>query len=351
MTLSRYKKGCYLLRYVLSHGGRFASALLFGSAIVACSASPFAVQSGNSRLGLESVASLRTSELLAAGFGKAPSRHERPSGWMAPDAKRRRALIYWGNYTNSTITVYLAKGSNPPERGEITSGLSGPERLFVDDDRAVYATNLGNSTVTAYKRGATSPYLTLSDGVDTPTGLTVDAAGTVYCANLGNDSVTVYPRGQTAPSLTIPIEGAPEYLAIDRSDNLYVSYLGGSRGTGVVEFPYGATAGTDLGLDVSGAGALAVDRSGNIIIIDDYGLAIDIFPAGQTEPSRKISLGGGTAFGLSLNKKERKLYATVAVGGAFVVQQLEYPSGSAFTTKLETNAGGWPIAVSPDAVL
>lgn len=270
---------------------------------------------------------------------------------MEPDAKRRRALIYWGNYTNNTITVYLAKGSNPPERGQITSGLSSPERLFVDDDRALYATNLGNSTVTAYKRGATSPYLTISDGIGTPTGLTVDAAGTVYCGNLGNDSVTVYPRGLTTPSLTIPIAGAPEYLAVDRSDNLYVSYLGGSKGTGVVEFPPGSTTGTDLGLDVSGAGSLAVDRSGNIIIIDDYGLTIDVFPAGQTEPSRKISLGGATAFGLSLNKKERKLYATVAQGGAFVVQQLDYPSGTTFTTKLSTNAGSWPIAVSPDAVL
>jgi hypothetical protein len=339
-----------LPRHILSLAGRFASALLFGSAIAACSTSSLVAQSGDVRLGSDPVAGLRRSELLSEGFGKTPSRHEWSSGWMAPDAKRRRALIYWGNYTNNTITVYLAKGSNPPERGQITTGLSGPERLFVDNDRAVYATNLGNSTVTAYRRGATSPYLTISDGVNTPTGLTVDSAGTVYCANLGTDSVTVYPRGQTTPSLTIPIVGAPEYLAIDRTGNLYVSYLGGSRGTGVFEFAPGSTAGTDLGLDVSGAGALAVDRSGNIIIIDDYGLAIDIFPPGQTEPTRKLSLGGGTAFGLSLNKKERKLYATVIVGGAFIVQQLDYPSGTTITTKLETNAGSWPIAVSPDAV-
>ena len=294
---------------------------------------------------------LSRSRLLSEGFGGSSSHSPLSPGWIDPDGKRQRALIYWGNYNSSTITIYTAKGTNPPERGQITKGLSSPERLFVDSDRTLYATNLGNNTITAYKRRALTPSLTIGDGVNSPTGLTVDAAGTIYCANLGNDTVTVYPRSQTSPALTIPIAGAPEYLAVDRSGNLYVSYLGGSRGTGVVEFAPGATIGNDLGLDVSGAGALVVDRSGNIVIIDDYGLTIAVFPPGQTEAAKLISLNGGTAFGLSLNKKETKLYASVEAGGAFIVQELDYPNATSLTTKLSTNAGDWPIAVSPDTVL
>lgn len=329
----------------------FGSIAFLGGVLAGCSASSSVSLPGNAPLGAATAASIRSNLLLSEGLATASSHRTRSLGWIAPDVKGLRSLIYWGDYNTSTITIYLARGSNPAERGQITSGLSSPERLFVDKALNVYASNLGNSTITAYKRRETTPSLTISDGVNTPAGITVDAAGTVYSGNLGNDTVTVYPKGQTSPSLTIPIPGAPEYLAVDRSSNLYVSYLGGSRGTGVIKFPPGSITGTDLGLDLDGGGALAIDRSGTIIILVDYGSVIDIFPAGQTEPSKFIAMSGGTAFGLSLNKKETKLYATVDVNGAFVVQEVAYPEGTVSTTELPINVGNWPIAVSADAVL
>ncbi len=144
-------------------------------------------------------------------------------GWLSPDAKKKgnKSLIYWGNYDTSTITIYSGKGVNGKEVGQITTGLSSPERLFVGADGSVYATNLDNNTITGYKAGKTSPFITISNGVNTPTGLTVDAAGTVYCANVGNDTITVYPKGQTTPSLTISYFA--EYLATDKHDNLYAA--------------------------------------------------------------------------------------------------------------------------------
>jgi hypothetical protein len=56
------------------------------------------------------------------------------SGWISPDKKRHRksALVYWGSYDRNTIDIFSAKGTNPPMKGQITSGLSNPERLFVD---------------------------------------------------------------------------------------------------------------------------------------------------------------------------------------------------------------------------
>ncbi len=234
---------------------------------------------------------------------------------------------------------FASKGVNGKEKGQITAGLSNPERLFVDKQGSVYATNLGNNTITAYKQGQTSPFITISSGVNTPTGLTVDAAGTIYCANVGNNTITVYPKGQTSPSLTIPYFA--EYLATDAHDNLYAA------GTGVEEFAPGSTQGKDLGLPEF-PGALEVDRSGNLIVV--YNSTVEYFPAGQTTPSKEISVNG-SPFALSLSANEKQLYVSTEVATPFVVESVAYPNGTEFTNKLTGNAGDWPIAVSPDNAL
>lgn len=277
---------------------------------------------------------------LADGFIRPQgSAHAAVRGWMSPEAKSGKSLIYWGNYDSSTITIYSGKGVNGKEVGQITTGLSNPERLFVDSKGSVYATNIGNDTITAYKKGTTTPFLTISDGVNSPTGLTVDAAGTVYCANVGNDTITVYPKGQTTPSLTIPYFA--EYLATDAKDNLYAA------GSAVEEFPPGSTSGKNLGLP-SYPGALEVDRKGNVIVL--YGATVEYFPAGQTSPSKEITVSG-FPFALSLSKNEKELYVSTENGTPFVIQSIAYPKGTSFSNKLTTNAGDWPFAVSPDNAL
>jgi len=318
------------------------SAALAATLVAGCSTAG----SPSSPVSLGNAAALNANVKVADGLvRRESSKHATPShGWFSPDAKKSKNLIYWGDYSTNTITVYSGKGENGKERGSITTGLSNPERLFVDAKGNVYATNIGNDTITAYKPGATSPFLTISDGVDSPTGLTVDAAGTVYCANVGNDTITVYPRGTTTPSLTISVsQGSPEYLATDKSDNLYASVA-----TEVLEFPKGSSNGTDLGLAVTSPGALEVDKSGNIIVLDGES-TIDYFPAGKTEPSKQIPAQYG--FGLSLSKNEKELYVSVESGASFVIESVAYPNGSTLADKLTTSAGDWPVAVSPDNAL
>jgi hypothetical protein len=283
---------------------------------------------------------------LSRGFGRVASRQARVSGWMTPDKKKKpKPLMYWGSYDSNTIDIFSAKGTNPPLKGQITAGLSNPERLFVDKKLNVYATNIGNDTITAYKPGATSPFLTISNAVNSPTGLTVDSAGTVYCANVGNDTITEYPKGQTSPSVTIP--AFAEYLAIDSKDNLYAS-----EASAVYEFAPGSTSGTNLNLSVTSPGAIEVDKSGNVILLDEASNEIDVFPAGKTQPSQSVPVTAGLPFGFSLSKNEKALYVSVLVSGGFIVQQLDYPNGNSLTTKLSgLSYGEWPIAVSPDAAL
>ncbi len=325
---------------------RSGCAVLLAAALAGCSANS-TTPSSNAQLGTSPSAGTRLNELHSRGFGTIANRHAASSGWIAPDAKKKKkkTLIYWGSFDASTIDIFSAKGTNPPQKGQITTGLSNPERLFVDKSLNVYATNLGNNTITAYKRGATSPFLTISDGVNTPTGLTVDGAGTVYCANVGNSTITEYPKGQTSPSLTI--DAFAEYLAADAKNNLYAS-----GATNVYKYPPGSTSGTDLNLNIGSPGALEVDKNGNIVIIDEATGGIDIFPKGQTQPSAQIPVTAGYPYALSLNKKETQVYVSVEVYGGFIVQTLPYPKGTTLTTKISgTNYGEWPIAVSPDAAL
>jgi hypothetical protein len=265
-------------------------------------------------------------------------------GWMSPEAATDKNVIYWGNYDSSTINIYASKGVNGKLLGQITTGLSNPERLFVDKDGSVYATNIGNSTVTAYKAGATSPFLTISTGVNGPTGLTVDAAGTVYVANVDGNTITEYPKGKTSPSITI--DASAEYLATDAKDNLYASEY-----PNVEEYAKGSTTGTSLGLTIGSPGALEVDRKGNLIVLDSSNDDADYFPAGKTSPSKQIPLGG-FPFGFSLSKNEKTLYVSNSEGSQFEIQSLAYPNGKAPKVKLSPSSNGdWPIAISPDSVL
>ena len=324
-----------------------AGAFLIALAMAGCSGNSIAPTGSGAGAGNAVAGQSRSlSQYRALSNGRGVRLEASPAfirGWMSPEAKTDKNLIYWGNYDTNTITIYSSKGVNGKELGQITTGLSNPERLFVDKTGSVYATNLGNNTVTAYKAGATTPFLTISTGIDGPTGLTVDAAGTVYVANVDSDTITEYPKGKTSPSITI--DAAAEYLATDSDDNLYAAQY-----PSIVKYAKGSTSGTSLSLSLGSPGALEVDTKGTIIVLDESNNDLDYFPAGKTSPSKQIAVGG-LPFGIALSKNNKQIYISNLVGSNFLVQTVAYPNGKAPKTKLSTNVGGWPISVNPNNVL
>jgi hypothetical protein len=322
--------------------GRWTAAALLVTLAAGCSAA------GTPSLGAASgqpntQRTVNANRTLANGLGTVSASGSRTNGWIAPDRKRKHKPFefYWGNYDTSTITVLSSSGKT---KGQITTGLFNPERLFVDAQGSVYATNIGYNgsskfSITGYKKGQTTPFITITDGVNRPTGLTVDAAGTIYCANVGNNTITVYPKGKTTPSLTINFFA--EYLATDANDNLYAS------GSTVDEFAPGSTSGKDLNLP--GGNAIEVDHAGNIILVN--GADIDYYPPGSTTPSKSVPVTGGSVFSLSLSGNNKTLYASVDTSaGPFAVESVAYPNGSTLTPKYTGTTGDWPIAASPDDV-
>ena len=149
-----------------------------------------------------------------------------------------------------------------------------------------------------------------------------------------------------APSVTITLSSSPEYLATDTQDNLYVA-----TGSEVLEYAKGTTGGENLNLNIGSPEAIEVDHAGNLIVLDWSNSDIDVFPAGQTQPSKQISVTSGFPFAFSLSKSEKQLYVSVDATSGFIVQLLAYPKGTTLSNKLTTNAGDWPIAVSPDNAL
>jgi hypothetical protein len=269
------------------------------------------------------------------------------AGWMSPDAKKGKNLLYVADQSAGAIEIYKQKGSNQQPVGAITQGVSGPDGLFVDPHGKLYVCNFGNGTVTVYPPAKTTPSETLT-GAGSPIDVVAAANGTVYVANFnsGTDgTVLEYPKGETTPSKTIVTFGSgsfPEGLALDSANHLYVAY--NSTDGEVLEFGPGSPSGKNLGIHVGYVGGLTIDHS-NDLLLDDQNLpGVDVFPPGSTTPSQQIK-GFPLAFDVALNHKNTRLWVTAPFKPA--VYEVSYPAGTIVDTitSLESAFG---VATSPD---
>jgi hypothetical protein len=67
-----------------------------------------------------------------------------------------------------------------------------------------------------YRGGETTPFRTITDGIRFPRALAIGPQGNLYVSNLYENTVTVYKPGQSSPFLTIrPPVGAPVALTLN----------------------------------------------------------------------------------------------------------------------------------------
>jgi len=236
-----------------------------------------------------------------------------PKQIQAADARRgngylhkakRKPTLFVSDIDSDAIRLFPANKTNPKQSGTITTGINLPVNVAVDLHGMLYVANNGNSSVTEYPFGKTSPSVTLSGGpLIYPNGIAVDNQGTVYVtsgATAGSCYVLVYPKGASTPSEQINGFDLPVGLAIDKDGNLYV---GDALQNAVWEVPKGSTTPSKLTLSgLDDPTGVAIDPSNNLWVANDANNTVLGFHLGDTSAFATITDGLSGPYSIALQK-------------------------------------------------
>lgn len=279
-------------------------------------------------------------------FGLTPKQIEsadarRGNGYL--HRTKRKATLFVSDIDSDAIRLFPANKTNPKQNGAITTGIDLPVNAAVDLHGMLYVANNGNSTVTEYPFGATSPSVTLSGGqLVYPNGIAVDNKGTVYVtsgATAGSCYVLVYPKGDSTPSEQINGFDLPVGLAIDKSGNLYV---GDALQDAVWEVPSGSTTPSKLSLNgLNDPVGLAIDPSNNLWVANNASSTVLGFHLGDSSAFATITSGLSGPYSIAFEKS----------GTLFVGNSLHYPGDvvgykSGSTTLFESISVGNPAGLA-----
>jgi hypothetical protein len=307
-------------------------------------------QSASSPLMAQSQAQLR-SQNGVLGARPMSDAEVRTPGWLSPEAKAGKGLLYVSDQFNQRIAIFSTKKSSSPEPvGQITDGISAPDGAFVDPKGTLYVCNFGAGTVTEYAKGKTKLSKTLT-GAGSPKYVVAGTDGTVYVSNFNGSfdgDVIEYAKGKKTPTQTIPFSTFPAGLALDKSNNLYVAYNDSQHNDiEVLEFAPGSTTGTNLGIHIASgfAGGMTIDKKGDLLIGDQADATVYVYPSGGTTPSATYT--STAVYAVALDSTNKNLFISAPFGPS--VSQVTYPKGAAVQTYTNTLSGAFGIATSPDS--
>jgi hypothetical protein len=254
----------------------------------------------------------------AAAGSRATGNSFVPAAALPSQKESSKRLLFVSNLDGG-IRIYAAAihDQNPPLLGTITSGAFRPEGIWIDRKDTLYVLNAASgiqqASVAEYKRGASSPFRTITNGLLSPGSVAVGKDGTVYVNSLGElpsggttGMVVEYAAGELTPKLTITLPEAAEYgmsaggIALDALGNVYVANFGNVDVSQFFKITPGSSQATSLGLTGYGGDAIAIDGAGNLYTGGFSGGSyfIAVYPPGGTSPSRTIPLSFET-YGLT----------------------------------------------------
>jgi hypothetical protein len=280
-------------------------------------------------------------------FGPARAAARTGHGWLSPGAATQRLIFVSDNAANA-IRIYPQGKTNPAPIGEITDGISAPLGNFVDKNGTLYVVNSGNSTVTEYPLGTTTPSVTLSTGLNFPISVAVDRAGTVAVGEFAQGAILEFPAGSVSPTVTITLLTKPEGLAFDRTRHLYAAWNGGTSslvGT-VSKCEELRAVCVNEGMSEGEAGGLALDPAGNIVLGDQTNHVINIYAPGSATPTRSISTGTVSPYKFELNRGGTILYVADNSGTPEIVEY-NYATGAEIGTITNSLSSTWGVSLYP----
>lgn len=215
---------------------------------------------------------------------------------------------------------------------ELTTGIYGPDGVFIDKNGNFYVANFENVNITEYGPHTTKPTFTYSSGMADPVDVTVDGHGNVYEADYLGGFVAEYAQ-KSNTQLYQCSPGEVDGVAVDQSGDVFVDF-----GSSVVEYKGGLSgcAATPLGVTLESAGGMALDRKDDLLVCDQLGQAVDVIAPPYTSVTRVLQ-SGYAPFRVTINRDNALAFvASVDEAAVFVVT---YASGSTLAT-LEGKAKG-----------
>jgi sugar lactone lactonase YvrE len=283
------------------------------------------------------------------------------AGWLSPAARAKNApLLYVSSLTGNAVDIFPEYGKNAPPIGEITNGINQPAGVAVDRRGNLYVANEGNSTVTVYPRGSTSPSGTYSTGLQDPFVVAVWNDGTLYvsCAQSQVAGfVAEYPPGSMSPSRTISMPNVgPWGIALDASNNLYIVFQNHDAFRGLYKYApgTGSLGGTNLGITMPQPGyptGIAFDRAGNLVLVvsgaPSSPSAVYVYPPWSKTFSRSITARRMFDPGpIAFDQRGERLF--LSDWGYRVVHEYRYSDGKALTPEKRGVVASAPNGVAVD---
>ena len=298
--------------------------------------------SGSAQPQLPSAASSLSLSRFASMDDHAPASGANSAGALVfVDPATVKGQIFVSAYNSSSSTpVNDYNANNNKNKGticQITSvgeginamGVDGADELWVPQGLDPKS---GVADIVSYAPNCGAQGVTLSDSKGQPAGIGFASDGTRYVNNiLGPSSsagnVAVYAKGKTKPSryLTNSAIFYANGIGVDSKGNVYLSFFTQASTTGVMEFAGGQMPGKVLKNVKNGApGAIAFDKSDNLIITDDSAVTLNVYAPPYTKAPKTYPLQGHSPQ-CSLNKAQTNLACADKTNTS--VDVYSYPAG------------------------
>jgi hypothetical protein len=349
---------------------------LFTSSRILGAAAAISLSAGCASVGPSAVASRPIQSQAGSRFLAGPAaRFLNPARALVSNAAMSHSIVshdscpatgpirYVSDYANSVIDIYAGKFAGQAPCGQITTGIAGPEGIFVRTaTHDLYVANDSARDILVFHRGQTSPYNTYTDPTVQDTfDVTVAKDGTVIASNLiqpnGNENGSIStwiggPNGGTFVGnfpMTNDSEGL--FLTVQKNGKVYYNDVDAASGQGVlwtVSCPAGA-----CGAETQVAGVAFTfpfgmgSDNGQDLLVNDLnptggGLA-DTFELPNPKPKSFPLLG--IPIGMAINPLDHHWFVADAMNDD--AAEYSYPGGTLIGT-VPGNSGGDLVGIALD---